>query len=210
VLEVSAMRLAGKKIGVALTGSFCTIPEVIPQIEKLVAEGADVYPILSEKVATQNTRFGKAADTARRLEQITGREPACTIQEVEPLGPGKVLDALVIAPCTGNTLAKLAIGITDGPVLMAAKSTLRNGRPLILGVSTNDGLGANAKNLGILLNTKNVFMIPFGQDAPESKPNSLVSDMNLMVDAVVGALEGRQIQPLLVDRTKTAGYANLR
>ncbi|HHY33503.1 MAG TPA: dipicolinate synthase subunit B [Firmicutes bacterium] len=204
------MRLAGKKIGVALTGSFCTIPEVIPQIEKLVAEGADVYPILSEKVATQNTRFGKAADTARRLEQITGREPACTIQEVEPLGPGKVLDALVIAPCTGNTLAKLAIGITDGPVLMAAKSTLRNGRPLILGVSTNDGLGANAKNLGILLNTKNVFMIPFGQDAPESKPNSLVSDMNLMVDAVVGALEGRQIQPLLVDRTKTAGYANLR
>ncbi|MGE5592190.1 MAG: dipicolinate synthase subunit B [Betaproteobacteria bacterium] len=204
------MRLAGKKIGVALTGSFCTIPEVIPEIEKLVAEGADVYPIMSEKVATQNTRFGKAADTARRLEQITGREPACTIQEVEPLGPGKVLDALVIAPCTGNTLAKLALGITDGPVLMAAKSTLRNGRPLILGISTNDALGANAKNLGLLLNTKNIYMIPFGQDAPETKPNSLVSDMSLMVDAVVGALQGRQIQPLLVDRTKTAGYANLR
>ncbi|MGE5586955.1 MAG: dipicolinate synthase subunit B [Clostridia bacterium] len=204
------MRLAGKKVGVALTGSFCTIPEVLPEIERLVAEGADVYPILSEKVATQNTRFGKAADIARKLEQITGKEPVCTIQEVEPLGPGKALDALVIAPCTGNTLAKLALGITDGPVLMAAKSTLRNSRPLVLGISTNDALGANAKNLGILLNTKNVYVIPFGQDAPESKPNSLVSDMSLMVDAVVGALEGRQIQPLLVDRKRHAGYANVR
>lgn len=204
------MRLAGKKVGVALTGSFCTIPEVLPEIEKLVAEGADVYPILSEKVATQNTRFGRAADIARRLEQITGKEPACTIQEVEPLGPGKVLDALVIAPCTGNTLAKLALGITDGPVLMAAKSTLRNGQPVILGISTNDALGANAKNLGVLLNTRNVYIIPFGQDAPESKPNSLVSDMGLMVDTVVGALGGRQIQPLLVDRKRHAGYANLR
>ncbi|MCR4402158.1 MAG: dipicolinate synthase subunit B [Firmicutes bacterium] len=204
------MRLAGKRVGVALTGSFCTIPEVLPEVERLVAEGAEVYPILSEKVATQNTRFGKAADIACKLEQITGKEPLCTIQEVEPLGPGKVLDALVIAPCTGNTLAKLALGVTDGPVLMAAKSTLRNGRPLVLGISTNDALGANAKNLGALLNTKNVYMIPFGQDAPESKPSSLVSDMSLMLDAIVGALEGRQIQPLLVDRKRHAGYANVR
>lgn len=196
------MRLAGKKVGVALTGSFCTIPEVLPEIEKVVAEGASVYPILSEKVATQNTRFGRAADIARRLEQMTGREPICTIQEVEPLGPGKVLDALVIAPCTGNTLAKLASGVTDGPVLMAAKSTLRNQRPVILGISTNDALGANAKNLGILLNTKHVYMIPFGQDAPETKPASLVSDMRLMVDTIVEALEARQIQPLIVDRRR--------
>lgn len=194
------MRLAGKKVGVALTGSFCTIPEVLPEIEKVVVEGASVYPILSEKVATQNTRFGRAADIARRLEQMTGKEPVCTVQEVEPLGPGKVLDALVIAPCTGNTLAKLAAGITDGPVLMAAKSTLRNGRPVVLGISTNDALGANAKNIGILLNTKHVYMIPFGQDAPATKPTSLVSDMRLMVDTIVEALEARQIQPLLVDR----------
>ncbi|MEW6228562.1 MAG: dipicolinate synthase subunit B [Bacillota bacterium] len=196
------MRLAGKKVGVALTGSFCTIPEVLPEIEKVVAEGASVYPILSEKVATQNTRFGRAADIARRLEQMTGREPICTIQEVEPLGPGKVLDALVIAPCTGNTLAKLACGVTDGPVLMAAKSTLRNQRPVILGISTNDALGANARNLGILLNTKHIYMIPFGQDAPETKPASLVSDMRLMVDTIVEALEARQIQPLIVDRRR--------
>lgn len=161
-----------------------------------------MYPILSEKVATQNTRFGRAADIARRLEQMTGREPICTVQEVEPLGPGKVLDALVIAPCTGNTLAKLACGVTDGPVLMAAKSTLRNQRPVILGISTNDALGANAKNLGILLNTKHIYMIPFGQDAPETKPASLVSDMRLMVDTIVEAFEARQIQPLLVDRRR--------
>lgn len=196
------MRLVGKKVGVALTGSFCTIPEVLPEIEKVVAEGASVYPILSEKVATQNTRFGRAADIARRLEQMTGREPICTIQEVEPLGPGKVLDTLVIAPCTGNTLAKLACGVTDGPVLMAAKSTLRNQRPVILGISTNDALGANARNLGILLNTKHIYVIPFGQDAPEIKPASLVSDMRLMVDTIVEALEARQMQPLLVDRRR--------
>lgn len=203
------MRLAGRNVGIALTGSFCTVPEVLPEIERVVAEGATVYPILSEKVATQNTRYGRSADIARTLERITGREPICTVQEVEPLGPAKTLDVLVIAPCTGNTLAKLAAGITDGPVLMAAKSTLRNQRPVVIGISTNDGLGANAKNLGLLLNTKHVYVIPFGQDAPETKPTSLVSDMRLMVDTVVAALEGRQIQPVLVDRAKRAGYANL-
>lgn len=194
------MRLAGKKIGVAITGSFCTIPEILPEIEKLVTEGADVYPILSEKVATQNTRFGKAADTACTLERIAGKEPICTMAEVEPLGPAKVLDALAIVPCTGNTLAKLACGITDGTVLMAAKSTLRNQRPVIIGISTNDGLSANAKNLGIILNTKNIYMIPFGQDAPLKKPSSLISDMRLLVDTLVAALDGEQIQPVLIDR----------
>ncbi len=194
------MRLAGKKIGVAMTGSFCTIPDILPEIEKLVAEGADVYPILSEKVAKENTRFGKAADISCTLERITGREPILTIAEVEPLGPARVLDALVIAPCTGNTLAKLVCGITDSPVLMAAKSTLRNLRPVIIGISTNDGLSANAKNLGAVLNTKHMYMIPFGQDAPLKKPCSLMSDMRLIVDTLIAAFEGKQVQPILVDR----------
>lgn len=193
------MRLAGKIIGIAMTGSFCTIPQVLPEIEKLVKEGASVYPILSEKVATLNTKYGKAADIVCALERITGKEPILTIAEVEPLGPGKTLDALVIAPCTGNTLAKLAYGITDGPVLMAAKSTMRNLRPVIIGISTNDALSRNAKNLGALLNEKHIFMIPFRQDAPFEKPCSLISDMRLLVDTVVLALDGKQLQPILVD-----------
>lgn len=193
------MRLAGKTIGIAMTGSFCTIPHVLPEIEKLVKEGASVYPILSEKVATLNTKYGKAADIVCALERITGKEPILTIAEVEPLGPGKTLDALVIAPCTGNTLAKLAYGITDGPVLMAAKSTMRNLRPVIIGISTNDALSRNAKNLGALLNEKHIFMIPFRQDAPFEKPCSLISDMRLLVDTVVLALDGKQLQPILVD-----------
>ncbi|HAV20607.1 MAG: dipicolinate synthase subunit B [Bacillota bacterium] len=193
------MRLAGKTIGIAMTGSFCTIPQVLPEIEKLVKEGASVYPILSEKVATLNTKYGKAADIVCALERITGKEPILTIAEVEPLGPGKTLDALVIAPCTGNTLAKLAYGITDGPVLMAAKSTMRNLRPVIIGISTNDALSRNAKNLGALLNEKHIFMIPFRQDAPFEKPCSLISDMRLLVDTVVLALDGKQLQPILVD-----------
>ena len=193
------MRLAGKTIGIAMTGSFCTIPQVLPAIEKLVKEGASVYPILSEKVATLNTKYGKAADIVCALERITGKEPILTIAEVEPLGPGKTLDALVIAPCTGNTLAKLAYGITDGPVLMAAKSTMRNLRPVIIGISTNDALSRNAKNLGALLNEKHIFMIPFRQDAPFEKPCSLISDMRLLVDTVVLALDGKQLQPILVD-----------
>lgn len=193
------MRLAGKTIGIAMTGSFCTIPQVLPEIEKLVKEGASVYPILSEKVATLNTKYGKAADIVCALERITGKEPILTIAEVEPLGPGKTLDALVIAPCTGNTLAKLAYGITDGPVLMAAKSTMRNLRPVIIGISTNDALSRNAKNLGALLNEKHIFMIPFRQDAPFEKPCSLISDMRLLVDTVVVALDGKQLQPILVD-----------
>ncbi len=193
------MRLSGKTIGIAMTGSFCTIPQVLPEIEKLVKEGASVYPILSEKVATLNTKYGKAADIVCALERITGKEPILTIAEVEPLGPGKTLDALVIAPCTGNTLAKLAYGITDGPVLMAAKSTMRNLRPVIIGISTNDALSRNAKNLGALLNEKHIFMIPFRQDAPFEKPCSLISDMRLLVDTVVLALDGKQLQPILVD-----------
>ncbi|NLS45102.1 MAG: dipicolinate synthase subunit B [Firmicutes bacterium] len=194
------MRLTNKTIGIAITGSFCTIPEIVPEIEKIVAEGADVYPILSENVAAHNTRFGRAADMVCILERVTGREPILTIAEVEPLGPAKTLDTLVIAPCTGNTLSKLAYGITDGSVLMAAKSTMRNLRPVIVGISTNDGLSANAKSLGIILNTKNIYLIPFGQDAPFKKPCSLISDMRLMVDTIIAAFKGVQLQPILIDR----------
>lgn len=196
------MRLAGRKIGFALTGSFCTVPDVLPQIARLTEEGAEVIPILSSSVATTDTRYGAASSVAAEMERLTGTRPISTITEVEPLGPRKELDALVIAPCTGNTMAKLANAITDGPVLMAAKAQLRNGRPVIIAVSTNDGLGANAKNLGILLNMKNIYMVPFGQDDPYNKSNSLVADMDLLVDTVVHALGGNQIQPLLVARRK--------
>ncbi|HHY47363.1 MAG TPA: dipicolinate synthase subunit B [Firmicutes bacterium] len=194
------MRLSGKRIGFALTGSFCTIPEVLPQIERMVQEGADVYPILSYNAATCNTRYGKAADLIRRLEQITGKEPICTIPDAEPIGPKALLDVLVIAPCTGNTLAKLALAITDGPVTMAAKAHLRNGRPIVIGISTNDALGNNAENLGTLLATKNIFFVPFRQDDAIKKPNSLISDMTLIIDAVVAALDQKQLEPLLVDK----------
>ncbi|NPV52869.1 MAG: dipicolinate synthase subunit B [Firmicutes bacterium] len=196
------MELSGKRVGFALTGSHCTIPEVLPQIENLVRQGADVVPIISSSVANVNSRFGKAADVIRRLEEITGKEPICTITEAEQLGPAAPLDVLVIAPCTGNTLAKLANAITDGPVLMAAKAHLRNGRPLVIGISTNDAFGLNARNLGMLLEAKNVYFVPFGQDNPGAKPNSLIADMSLIIETVENALYGKQLQPILIDRRK--------
>lgn len=198
--EVEKMDFTGKKMGFALTGSHCTISKVLPQMEKLVAAGAEVYPILSLAVSSTSTRFGPWEGWVARVKEITGREPITSIVGAEPLGPGRLLDALVIAPCTGNTLARLANAITDGPVTMAAKATLRNGRPLILGVATNDGLGLNAKNIGLLLAAKNIYFIPFGQDNPQEKPTSLEADFNLLVQTVAWALEGRQLQPLLVAR----------
>ncbi|HHV62312.1 MAG TPA: dipicolinate synthase subunit B [Firmicutes bacterium] len=196
------MELCGKRVGFALTGSHCTIPEVLPQIENLVRQGADVVPIISSSVANVNSRFCKAADIIRKLEEITGKEPMCTITETEQLGPVAPLDILVIAPCTGNTLAKLANAITDGPVLMAAKAHLRNGRPLVIGISTNDAFGLNARNLGVLLTTKNVYFVPFGQDNPTAKPSSLIADMSLIPETVKSALDGKQLQPILIDRRK--------
>jgi len=192
------MRLKGVKIGFALTGSFCTLNEVIKEIEKLKAEGASIYPVVSQEVATLDTRFGTAQSWLDMLTRITGQPVMTSIVEVEPVGPQKLFDILVIAPCTGNTMAKLANGITDGPVLMAAKAMLRNQRPVVLAISTNDGLGLNAKNLGILLNTKNVYVVPFGQDNPQQKPNSLVARIDLLLDTVVLALQGKQLQPVLV------------
>lgn len=192
------MNIKGKKIGFALTGSFCTIDNVLIELERLVFLGAEVIPILSNSVAVINSRFGRAEDNRRRVELITGKPCIETIAEAEPIGPKKTLDLLLIAPCTGNTLGKIANGITDTSVTMAAKAQLRNQLPVVITISTNDGLSGNAKNLGVLLNTKNVYFVPFGQDDSEKKPTSLVARFGLIVPAVELALEGKQIQPLLV------------
>jgi dipicolinate synthase subunit B len=193
------MRLDGLKIGFAVTGSHCTLHEITQVMQSMVDEGADLTPIISYAVETMDTRFGKAEDWKSKFKEITHKDPIHTIPDAEPIGPQKKFDCLVIAPCTGNTLAKLANGITDTPVLMAAKAHLRNQRPLVIAISTNDGLGLNARNIGTLLTTKNVFLVPFGQDSPATKANSLVAHMSKIPDTVIMACEGKQIQPLLVD-----------
>lgn len=190
--------LEGRRVGFALCASHHNLDTVLGWVERLVAEGADVYPIVSHSVATVATRHGTPAQWLGRLEAITGRTPWKTIPEVEPIGPKRLLDVLVIAPCTGTTLAKLASGFSDSAVLMAAKAQLRNQRPVVLAISTNDGLGLNAPNLAALLNAKNVYFVPFGQDNPDEKPNSLTSRFDLLPRTVEAALEGRQLQPLLV------------
>ncbi len=194
--------MQGKKIGFGLTGSHCTLERAFPELERLVAEGADVTPVVSEAVATTETRFGTPEAWLSRLYQLTGKRPLRRITDAEPIGPQKLLDVMVVAPCTGNTMAKLANGITDTPVLMACKAHLRNQRPVVLAIATNDGLGLNAKNLGLLLNTRNVYFVPFGQDNPSAKPNSLDSDLSLLVPTIEAALAGRQLQPILVRRTE--------
>lgn len=194
------MRLKGKKIGFALTGSHCTIEKTLLEIEKLILkEGAEVYPIISDSIKFTDTRFGAADHLKNTLEKITTHAIISTIVDAEPIGPNKLLDVLVIAPCTGNTMAKLAHGITDSPVLMAAKATLRNQRPVVVAISTNDGLGFAAVNIGVLLNTKNIYLVPFGQDNPKVKNNSLVAHMDKIADTIVESLNGKQIQPLLVE-----------
>ncbi len=196
------MSLEGKTIGVALTGSHCTIPEVLPQVEALIERGAKVVPILSYAVAHTDTRFGRAADIRQTLEDITGVEVVDTIAKAEPIGPKGLLDCLVIAPCTGNTLSKLALGITDTPVLMAAKAQLRNGRPLVIGIATNDGLSGSARNIASLLARKNVYFIPYGQDDPAGKPTSLVARMSDTERTIEQAMAGKQAQPLLIEKWK--------
>lgn len=195
------MRFQGMKIGFALTGSHCTLAEVMEVLRKLVDEGADVTPVISYAVDQMDTRFGKAEHWKAKLKELTGKEPLKTIPQVEPIGPKKLFDCVVIAPCTGNTLAKFANGITDTPVLMAAKAHLRNLGPVVIAVSTNDGLGANAKNIGALLTTKNVYLVPFGQDSPLKKANSLVAHMEKIPETILEACRGKQIQPLLVEFT---------
>ncbi|MHB1420626.1 MAG: dipicolinate synthase subunit B [Bacillota bacterium] len=192
------MHLKGKKIGFALTGSHCTLNSILPVVRKLVDAGAEVFPIFSQTVLGTDTRFGTAEHWKTEMESITGKKIIASIVEAEPIGPKALLDVIVVAPCTGNTLAKIANGIVDSPVLMAVKSQLRNQRPVILAISTNDGLGMNAKNIGLLLNIKNMYMVPFGQDDPQTKPNSLVAHMDVLPESVEYALDGKQIQPMLV------------
>ena len=191
------MDLKGVKIGFALTGSFCTFSKVLPQIENLVNDGADVLPIMSENASSIDTRFGRAEDFIKKVKDITGKEIITTILGAEPIGPKNILDIMVVAPCTGNTISKLANGVTDSSVTMAAKANLRNENPLVIAVSTNDGLGTSAKNIGTLLNCKNVYFVPFTQDDPDKKHNSLVARMELIKPTVEMALENKQIQPIL-------------
>ncbi len=193
------MELKGKTVGFAITGSHCTLEKTMPALEELHTMGAEIIPILSEAVLTRDTKFGPARKWITKIQEITDKPMIDSIVRAEPIGPGKLLDLLIIAPCTGNTMAKIANGIIDETVVMATKAQLRNQRPVLIAIATNDGLGLNAKNLSILLNTGNVFFVPFGQDNPTEKPNSLVARMDLLKDSVEMALQKKQIQPLLIE-----------
>lgn len=184
-------------VGFAVCGSFCTHAKAMEALEQVKDRFSTVIPIVSECTAATDTRFGPAHELMREMERICDRRVISSIREAEPIGPKKLLDLLIIAPCTGNTLGKLACGITDTAVTMAAKAHLRNQRPLLIAPSTNDGLTASAPNLGALLSRKYIYFVPFGQDDPVKKPTSLVADFSLVADAAQAALEGRQLQPLL-------------
>ncbi len=192
------MNLEELRVGFAFCGSFCTMSRALDALEQTAARFGPVTPIVSETVARTDTRFGAAHDFMREMERICGRRVTATIAETEPIGPKGLLDVLVVCPCTGNTLAKLAHGVTDSSVTMAAKAHLRNGRPLVLALATNDGLGASAPNLGAMLGRKNAYFVPFGQDDWAGKPNSLVADFSLVPDTVEAACRGEQIQPVLL------------
>lgn len=192
------MDLNNKKIGFAITGSCCNFKEVKSVLESLKEAGVkEILPIVSYSTKDMNTRFYKGKDFVKMVEETTGNKVVDTIEKAEPIGPKEMVDIIVVCPCTGNTLAKLANGITDTPVLMAVKGHIRNNKPVVIGVSTNDGLGVSLKNIGIVLNTKNMYFIPFRQDDFKSKPKSLVLDYNYIIDTIKLAFEGKQIQPVL-------------
>lgn len=191
------------RVGFVFTGSFCTYDQVFPALAACKERFGEVIPILSNFSAVTDTRFGTAAEFAEKMTEICGQKPWSSIPEVEPIGPQKLLDVLVIAPCTGNTLGKMAAGITDTSATMAAKSHLRNGRPVVLAISTNDGLGGAARNLGELLCRKHYYFVPFRQDDPVGKPTSLVADMTKVTETVTAALRGQQLQPVLLGPEKT-------
>lgn len=186
------------RVGFALTGSFCTLDKALLAMEETAAAYPNIVPILSETTGSTDTRFGRGEDFRQAAEEICGHRAVESIREAEPIGPKQLLDVLVIAPCTGNTLAKLAAGIADTAVTMAAKAHLRNGRPVVVAVSTNDGLGGAARNIGELLSRKHYYFVPFRQDDPVGKPTSLVAEMELVTATVAAALRGEQIQPLLL------------
>lgn len=190
--------LKGTKIGFGFTGSFCMYEKIFEQMEHLHKEGAELIPIFSYASQKTDCRFGKAEDFLKRAEEISGRPPITTIPGAEPIGPNSLLDIMLIAPCTGNTLAKLANGITDTPVLMAAKAHIRNLKPLVLFLSSNDALGMNFKNIGLLFNSKNIYFVPFGQDNFIKKPTSMVAAPELISDTIQAALSGKQLQPVIL------------
>ena len=193
------MKLEGKKVGFAFTGSFCTFKAVIEELKKIKNEKADILPIMSYNSYNLDTKFGKAQEYIDQVKDITEKEEIIhTIQDAEPIGPKKLTDVMVIVPCSGNTIAKLANGITDTPVLMAAKSHLRNNNPVVLAISTNDGLSGSAENIGKLLNRNNYFFVPFKQDNPITKPRSLVADFKYLIPTIELALDGEQIEPILL------------
>lgn len=187
-----------KTIGFALCGSYCTFKEVFEEIKLLKEEGYNIIPIMSENAYTYDTRFGTASYWQKLFTEITNNDIIHTIPQAEPIGPKKLLDALIVAPCTGNTLAKLSAGITDTSVTLAAKAHLRNGRPLIIAPSTNDALANAAKNIGALLNYKNVYFVPFGHDNYDKKPSSMVADFSLIKDTLTLALDGKQKRPIVI------------
>lgn len=189
--------MADIRIGFALTGSFCTFSAVFPRMMELVQAGYRVIPIMSENAFATDTRFGRAADWAAQAEDITGEPVIHTIAQAEPIGPKKLLDLLIIAPCTGNTLGKLAAGIYDTAPTLAVKSHRRNGRPVLIAVSTNDALAASAQSIGKLMSRKGMFFVPFGQDDAAGKPDSCVADFSKILPAARAVLEGRQLQPVL-------------
>ena len=189
--------LTGVRIGCAMTGSFCTFKPVFEIWKELKAAGADLFPIMSFNASSIDTRFYRADEAVQIFEEICGKKLMNRIDLVEPIGPKKMLDLLIVAPCTGNSLAKIANGITDTPATLAVKSHLRNARPVLIAVSTNDALSQSAQNIGKLLNLKQFYFVPYRQDAPEEKPYSIVSDFGLVLESAKMALEGRQIQPIL-------------
>ncbi|KGA98547.1 dihydrofolate reductase [Alkalihalobacillus alcalophilus ATCC 27647 = CGMCC 1.3604] len=196
------MLLEGKHIGFGLTGSHCTYDAVLPQMEKLVSLGAKVTPFITYTVESTDTKFGDSLDWLRKIKEITNEPIVNSIVKAEPFGPKTPLDCMVIAPITGNSTSKFANALTDSPVLMGAKATLRNGNPVVLGISTNDALGLNGINIMRLMATKNIYFIPFGQDDPVLKPNSLVARMDSLVETVEAAIEGKQYQPVLIEKYK--------
>lgn len=185
-------------IGFAMCGSYCTHKQSLKQLEELISNGYDVIPVVSENVYSTDTRFGRAVDLTERLKELCGKECIHTVVGAEPLGPSIKLDALIISPCTGNTLAKMAQGITDTAVSMAAKAHLRSDRPLIISLASNDALSANLKNIATLLNRKCVYFVPMHQDDPEGKPHSLIADFTLLPATLDAALKGRQYQKIFI------------
>jgi len=190
--------LEGKKIGFGITASFCTVMKILEPLRMLKDAGADIYPVISDDVSRYSSRFHDRDSFLDQIREITGKNEISTIAEAEAFGPDKKMDAMVIAPVTGNTIAKLSNGITDGAVLMASKATLRNGKPLVLALFTNDALGMNGVNIMKLYNTKNIFFVPFGQDDPMKKPTSMTADFSKLNETIELALEGKQMQPAII------------